>query len=62
MKKSKIDVSELTTRNDYTNSPKRNVIGQDDSLEPNNTTIIDKNKQFFEIGLEIDATMKAWQL
>ncbi len=58
MRKSKIDVYELTAKNKYTDSSEENMMEQDNLLEPSNTTINDENEQFFEMELEIDATLK----
>ncbi len=55
MKKNKINVYKLATRNEHTGCSKENVIEQDDPLEPNNATIDNKNEQFFEMRLETDA-------
>ena len=59
MKKSKIDICKFATRNDYTSSLEENVIEQANLLEPSNTKLDDIDKQFFEMGLEIDATIES---
>lgn len=59
MRKSKIDVCELTAKNDHTRSSKENVIELDNLLEPSNTVVNDKNEQFFEMGLKTNATIKS---
>ena len=58
IKKSKIDVCELVAINDYTGSSEQNVIKQANLLEPSNIEVDNINKQFFEMGLETDATIK----
>lgn len=58
MKKSQIDACELAARNDHTGSSEKNVMEQDNPLEPSNATVNDENKQCFEIGLETDTTIK----
>ncbi len=58
MKKSKVNAYELAARNEYTSSSKRQVIGQDDSLDPNNAAV-DKDNRFFEMELETDTTIKS---
>ncbi len=58
MKKSKIDAYEFAARNDHTGGSEKNMMEQDNPLEPSNTAVNDKDKQFFEIGLEINATIE----
>ncbi len=58
MRKSKIDTYELTARNDHTGDSEKNVMEQDDPLEPSNAAVNDEDKQFFEIGLETNATIE----
>ncbi len=58
MRKSKIDACELAARNDHTGGSEENVMEQDDPLEPSNTAVDDKDEQFFEMGLETNATIE----
>lgn len=47
MRKSKIDIYKLVTRNNYTNSSKKNVMEQNNLLKPSNTLVNNKDKQYF---------------
>ncbi len=58
MKKSKINVFELTARNDHIDISEKDVMGHDNPLEPSNATVTNENKQFFKMRLETDATIK----
>ncbi len=58
MKKSRIDAYKLVARNDHTSSSEEDVIEPDNPLEPNNTIVDDKDKQFFQMELETDVIIE----
>ena len=58
MRKSKVNAYELAARNEYMDSFKRHVMGQDNLLDPSNATI-DKDNRLFKMELKIDATIKS---
>ncbi len=58
MRKSNIDACELVARNDHMSGSEENVMEQDDPLEPSNAVVNDKDKQFFEMRLETNATIE----
>ncbi len=58
MRKSKIDACELAARNDHMGGSEKNVMEQDDPLEPSNAAVDDEDEQFFEMGLETNATIE----
>ncbi len=58
MRKRKFDIRKLATSNYHMGSSERYVIEQDNILETSNAAV-NKDKQFFEMKLEIDATIKS---
>lgn len=58
MRKSKIDARELITSNDYVTSQKENVIKENIIMNPDNMKIDRKNKQYYNMELDIDASIK----
>ena len=59
MKKSKIDTYELIARIDYMGSLEENMVKQANLLESSYVKLENVDKQFFEMGLEIDATIES---
>lgn len=57
MKKNKVDIYELTARNEYIGSFEGYIIGQDNLLNRSNA-IVNKNNRFFKIELETDTIIK----
>lgn len=58
MRRSKFDTCELVARNDYIDCLEKNVIELANPLKLSNTEVDNINKQFFEIRLEINTTIK----
>lgn len=58
MRKSQIDVHELTASNDCVVSQEENVMKEDIIMNSDNIEIDDLNKQYHVMGLDTDASIK----